>query len=222
MCIRDRNSTLLVQDRFEKEESIENETNEINVILETQKANFSVCLEEKPSFESSSSKEKNFVARKINYENKSRMQRKLGLIGEDEVVKFEKQKLTDIGKKELSKKVKHVSVLDGDGAGYDILSYDEKGQEIYIEVKTTNKDKEEPFYMSETEIAFSMKNPTQYRLYRLFDFDVQNKKYKLYILEGDITKNVTLIPKQFQVTAVGKSGDLQGYFEKCLKNINKS
>jgi hypothetical protein len=43
--------------------------------------------------------------------------------------------LTDANRADLSAKVRHVAVEEGDGAGYDVLSYEEDGRELYVEVK---------------------------------------------------------------------------------------
>jgi hypothetical protein len=40
---------------------------------------------------------------------------------------------------------------DGDGAGYDILSFDPSGKERLIEVKTTNGAAKTPFFLTRNE-----------------------------------------------------------------------
>ena len=45
----------------------------------------------------------------------------------------------------------HTSVIQGDGAGYDIKSFDENGNIKYIEVKTTAGSLNTDFYMSPKE-----------------------------------------------------------------------
>lgn len=46
----------------------------------------------------------------------------------------------------LKKVAEHVAITQGDGLGYDIKSYDENGNEIYIEVKTTTQNFGTSFY----------------------------------------------------------------------------
>ena len=52
----------------------------------------------------------------------------------------------------LPKKLSTCQKTWGDGAGYDILSYDVDGAEIYIEVKTTLKDKNAGFIITDNEL----------------------------------------------------------------------
>ena len=49
--------------------------------------------------------------------------RKLGLAGELLVLEYERKNLIDAGRKDLAENVQHVSVEQGDGAGYDIRSF---------------------------------------------------------------------------------------------------
>lgn len=79
--------------------------------------------------------------------------------------------------------------------------------EKYIEVKTTTKNKETPFFISANEIEFSKSYSSQYYLYRVFDFDWENNKGKFYILKGDISKQLKLTPKQFIASGKIKTND---------------
>ena len=63
--------------------------------------------------------------------------RDLGRAGEETVVEIERHRLRSIGQDRLARMVEHVSVTKGDGLGYDILSFNERGEERFIEVKTT-------------------------------------------------------------------------------------
>ena len=95
---------------------------------------------------------------------------------------YEKKRLSAAGREDLAKKVKWVAQKD-DSKGYDILSFDEDGNELFIEVKTTNRGEKTPFYLSTNELAFSEKNASKYRLYRVYDFI---KAPKLRIITGNI------------------------------------
>jgi hypothetical protein len=53
------------------------------------------------------------------------------------VFKFEQQRLKQMDRPDLARKVRWISQEKGDGAGYDILSFDQKGSERFLEVKTT-------------------------------------------------------------------------------------
>jgi hypothetical protein len=89
----------------------------------------------------------------------------------------------------------------GDGDGYDIQSYSDEGDILYIEVKTTIGGIETPFFLTENEIGVSQNLNDQYRLYRLFDFA---KTPKLYILRGDLTSSCAPTPVAYSaVPSVG-------------------
>ncbi len=107
---------------------------------------------------------------KTDYLKKTERSMKIGLKGELLVVEREKEKLIKLG---LNKEVEHKS-LKGDGDGYDILSYNEEGMPIYIEVKTTIGGINTPFDISINEVLFSNENPDRYYLYRLFNFNEGN------------------------------------------------
>jgi len=116
----------------------------------------------------------------------------LGYLGELFILKNEIEFLKINGKDNLACKVQHVSVVVGDGLGYDILSYDLLGREKKIEVKTTRSDISRPFYITRNELEVSSKNPEEHFLYRLFDFDSNLNKGKYYVISGDLTSSLTL------------------------------
>ncbi len=64
--------------------------------------------------------------------------RALGEAGEKFVVDLERRQLTEAERSDLARRVRWVAVEDGDGAGYDVLSFDRGGRERLLEVKTTS------------------------------------------------------------------------------------
>jgi hypothetical protein len=86
------------------------------------------------------------------------MNRQLGLAGEQLVVRYEKEQLTQAGRPGLAEQLRHVAVVEGNGAGYDIFSFDTSGEPKYIEVKTTTGPQEGDFFVSAGEVAFSARN----------------------------------------------------------------
>jgi hypothetical protein len=68
----------------------------------------------------------------------------------------------------------HTAIKDMN-AGYDILSLDEIGGNIFIEVKTTTRLKKDPesrkFYLSAPEYNFYLKNKREYKLYRVYSIE---------------------------------------------------
>lgn len=129
---------------------------------------------------------------KVDFIEKEVRNKRLGLLGELFILKSEIEFLKSIGKVELANKIQHVSVTIGDGLGYDILSYDIMGNEKKIEVKTTRSDISRPFYLTRNELEVSSKNPENYYLYRLFDFDSNLNKGKYYVIKGDLGSSLTL------------------------------
>lgn len=131
---------------------------------------------------------------KQNYYMREMRNSRLGLLGEEFIIKFEKQKLISIGRKELTKKVEHISQTVGDSAGFDILSFDEHGKEKFIEVKTTQMGKNAPFFFTKNELQFSQGNSHQYSLYRLFDF---RKKPRFFRLKGALSNSCESFPTEY-------------------------
>ena len=124
---------------------------------------------------------------KIDYEKQNKINSKLGSLGEDFVVKYEKAKLIGLDKNKLADKVERKSIIEGDGLGYDILSFDENGKEIFIEVKATKGSKENPFYITNSELLFSHLNKDKFYLYRLYNYDEENNLFEIEKIKGDLT-----------------------------------
>jgi hypothetical protein len=119
----------------------------------------------------------------LNKENKI-----LGDKGEEFVLKHQKKKLIEIGREDLSKKVEHTSKVKGDGEGYDILSFNDKGEELYIEVKTTKASLKSQFFMSRNEYKVYQSNIDKYVIARVYDFVEDESGTVLYINGEDISK----------------------------------
>lgn len=105
----------------------------------------------------------------IDYIDILKKNQELGLKGELEVIKYEKNRLNNLGKKDLVNQIKHVSKDIGDGLGYDILSFNEDESFLYIEVKTTICSEKQAFYITKNELEF-LKNEAQARIYRVYNF----------------------------------------------------
>ncbi|MEO7200421.1 MAG: DUF3883 domain-containing protein [Dokdonella sp.] len=132
-----------------------------------------------------------FLPFKRDYLAREARNRSLGLAGELFVLELEARRLYAEGKRVLSERVEHVAVSQGDGLGYDILSFERDGRERLIEVKTTAFGELTPFYVSRNEIARSKVDADKYRLYRLFDF---REKPRVFQLPGSIDVHCTLDP----------------------------
>ncbi|MGE3401670.1 MAG: DUF3883 domain-containing protein [Vicinamibacterales bacterium] len=122
--------------------------------------------------------------------------RRLGTLGEEFVLEIEQRRLHDeVGRQDLAKQVEWTSRERGDGAGYDIRSFEADGSPRYIEVKTTGLAKPFPFYVTANEVACSMALRDEYHLYRLFRF---SRTPGLYVLTGALSETCHLDPTQFR------------------------
>ncbi len=128
--------------------------------------------------------------------------KKLGLEGELLVLNREISHLRDINRNDLAEKVIHVSVIEGDGAGYDIKSFDDEGNAKFIEVKTTKGSANTSFYISPNELEFSKQKADSYFLYRLYEYKFEISSAKVYILQGDLTEKIYLTPTQFRAQII--------------------
>lgn len=115
--------------------------------------------------------------------------RVLGLRGEEFVLSVEQERLIAAGKERLAAQVTHTSVVEGDGAGYDILSFEEDSRERLIEVKTTKFGEYTPFYASRNEVEVSRAEASSYHLYRVYQF---GPSAFLYTRSGPLDESFTL------------------------------
>jgi uncharacterized protein DUF3883 len=133
---------------------------------------------------------RDFNPRQYNFTDRERQNKKLGIDGEEFTLNYERQRLARAGRDDLVREIEWTSKDKGDGAGYDIRSFnldDEK--ELFIEVKTTKLGKYLPFYVSNNEVEFSKLNQKQYSLYRIYEY---RNDPKLFMLNGDISQKVNL------------------------------
>jgi hypothetical protein len=137
------------------------------------------------------------LVRKFNPVERDFRNRKLGREGEELVFHFERQRLRSQDRVDLAKKVKWISQEEGDGAGYDILSFDHQGNERLLEVKTTVGSDITPFYITRNELSLSSERPDAFRLYRVFDFSVHPRMFEL---APPLTNFVHLSPLSYEAS----------------------
>lgn len=118
------------------------------------------------------------IVRKFDPAMRDARNRELGEYGEKLVFDFECKRLLAADRPDLARQVEWVSQEDGDGAGYDILSFDLDGNPLHMEVKTTNGGSFSPFYMTENERLFAEENKKQgFRLVRVYQAATEPKAY---------------------------------------------
>lgn len=128
-----------------------------------------------------------FTPRTVNYIQNNIENKRIGDLGELWVTNIEKKKLLKADKPKLAEKVKHVAKDKGDGLGYDILSFDIDGKEIYIEVKTTKGNVNSTFFITRNELERSKTERQSFYLYRVFNYNEETDNAELLIIKGDLT-----------------------------------
>lgn len=133
--------------------------------------------------------------RRLDFVERDATNRDLGRRGEGFVLEFERKRLHDCGRRDLIKRIEWTSRDKGDGAGYDIGSFNVDGTARLIEVKTTGLGKYFPFDVSVNEVRCSQARPHEFHLYRVFNF---GRDPRLYILPGELPSSCHLDPTQFR------------------------
>jgi len=200
-CYYDENLNILTQDfiyavvrHLESKEIVQNKTVSETVITELQSTEISIT-----------ETDIDFTPRTVNYIENNIENKRIGDLGELWVVEREKQRLIQGNKRRLADKVKHVAKEKGDGLGYDVLSYDQNGNEIFIEVKTTKGNVNSTFYITRNELEKSKIEQEYYRLYRVYKFDDETENTELLIIKGDLS-NLCGIPLTYKVNMKKASG----------------
>ncbi|MDT4809361.1 hypothetical protein FQZ97_422470 [compost metagenome] len=137
------------------------------------------------------------LPRKLDYAARDEANRKLGRSGEHWVIGYEQHRLTEMGHPELFQQLDWVSETRGDGAGYDILSFENEVLHRYIEVKATNGGIATSFIVSHNELEFSREADGQFYLYRVFQL---SSDPRLFILRGDLSNQLYLTPLDFRAS----------------------
>lgn len=135
------------------------------------------------------------IPRKLDYVARDEHNRKLGRNGEHWALGYEQSRLQNEHRADLASKVDWVSERIGDGAGYDIMSFEMNDVARFIEVKTTNGGSLTPFIVSRNELDFSEEIEDAFCLYRVFNFAL---KPQLFILRGDLSNSVHLNPIDYR------------------------
>ena len=139
-----------------------------------------------------------FVPKIVNFAEREARNRLIGKRGEELVLGLERQRLAALGREDLAADVEWTSTEKGDGAGYDIRSFfGPTDQALFIEVKSTNSGKYQPFLISANEVAFSEEHADQYSLYRVFDFV---RTPAVFRLNGFVSQHVDLAPTLFRAS----------------------
>lgn len=196
-------TAITIDDNRYEEKNIDllEEDEEINI----DSRSFTLKVNEEKNDKNVNSKKNNekinkLLSRKIDYKKLNEKNKKLGDFGEELVLKYEIEYLIENGREDLAEKVKHISKEEGDGAGFDIESYDLEGMKKLIEVKSTKKNKIDGFYISPNELLASNQYLDQYYIYRVYNIQTEKKHADLKIFRGEITNEYfKLTPTSYRV-----------------------
>jgi len=109
------------------------------------------------------------LVRKFDPAARDARNRVLGRLGEQHVLNHEIARLIAADRMDLAKKVEWTADVHGDGAGYDVRSFEPDGSDRLIEVKATRGGPTTDFFVTRTEREVSQERPDAWRLYRLHD-----------------------------------------------------
>lgn len=134
------------------------------------------------------------VAKKYDVAQRDARNRALGKAGEERVLLHEKAVLQHARRNDLADKVRWTAMEDGDGAGYDIFSFEPDGSERLIEVKTTNGWDRTPFHITRNEMAVAEANRDTWHLVRLWNFA---REPRAFSIRPPLDAHLMLTPTSF-------------------------
>ena len=119
----------------------------------------------------------------------------IGLEGEEFVLRKETEKLQELNL--LGNGYPRHVALESTHFGFDILSLDKNGNEIFIEVKTTTRKRDDinsrKFFISKNEFEIFKENKTEYKLYRVYDVENSPSLEELDLASLEITADGYII-----------------------------
>lgn len=123
--------------------------------------------------------------------------RALGKAGEAFVVQCERRRLTDADRPDLSERVRWIADEEGDGAGYDVLSFNLEGRDRLLEVKTTNGSARTPFFLTRNECDLAAERPAEWRIYRVHLF---TRGPRIFRIAPPLERSVKLTPETWRAS----------------------
>jgi hypothetical protein len=139
-----------------------------------------------------------FIARKFDVAGRDERNRNLGKAGEERVLAHERAMLVSAGREDLARKIRWISEEEGDGAGFDIASFEPGGRPRRIEVKTTNGWERTPFHISRNELAAAEEWRSEWCLLRLWNFSREPRAFELHPpLEAHVSLTATTFQASF-------------------------
>ncbi|CAN5192701.1 DUF3883 domain-containing protein [soil metagenome] len=129
------------------------------------------------------------LVRKYDPATRDNANRALGRLGEQHVLNHKIARLVAADRMDLATKVEWTADVRGDGAGYDIRSFEPDGSDRLIEVKATRGGPTTDFFLTRTEREVSEERPDAWHLYRLHTLPVTPR---LFVLPPPLEASVRL------------------------------
>ena len=136
------------------------------------------------------------LIRKFDPVERDRCNRSLGQAGEEFVMDVERRRLLEADRGDLARKIRWIAA-EGDGAGYDVLSFDAAGRERLLEVKTTNGSARTPFFLSRNECTVALERPADWRIYRVYLFSTVPR---IFTIAPPLENSVNLRPESWRAS----------------------
>lgn len=140
------------------------------------------------------------LVRKFDPAERDRRNRELGRAGEEWVVELERRRLTEATRRDLAGQVRWVAEEEGDGAGYDVLSFEPTGEERQLEVKTTNGGIRTPFWLTRNEVRAAEERPEVWRIYRVHLFAAEARVWRI---APPLDERLSMWPEVWRAVARG-------------------
>ena len=137
------------------------------------------------------------LVRKYDPAGRDHRNRVLGRLGEQFVVNHEIARLVAADRMDLALKVEWTADVHGDGAGYDIKSFEPDGSDRLIEVKSTKGGPTTDFFLTRTEREVSLERPDAWRLYRLHTLPTSPR---LFVLPPPLEASVRLVAENWRAS----------------------
>jgi Domain of unknown function (DUF3883) len=135
--------------------------------------------------------------RTVDYFARQKANKQIGNYGEQLVFNYERTRLKQ---RNFKKEPVYVAATD-DSQGFDILSYGENGQEIYIEVKTTTQSCETAFFITSNELRKSIEASERYYLYRVYDYNAESDTGKFSEFRGSL-ESLCVFPTVYKASVM--------------------
>lgn len=156
---------------------------EVKELADTSARCFNITFEDDGLTHVKRTKKRTGVGRKIDWKKVQSSKDKTAALGEEIVMDI----LTEDAKEKGLKMPVHVSKEEGDGTGYDIRAWDEKGNEVHVEVKASKDRYADGFEMSRNEIEVSKDPNYTYLIYRVYNLNAKTRECSIKVYEGPVT-----------------------------------